>query len=119
MKELKDSEYETELLKKLFLFLFTMNDVDIDKFQERINVYLPEDERSDIMATTAERLLEKGIKQGIEKGIEKGIKKGRKEGVEKGVITTAVNMLKEGSEVEFISRVTGLPIEKIIELNKR
>ena len=46
----------------------------------------------------------KGIEQGIEKGIEQGIEK------------VAKSMLAEGSDVNFISKVTKMTIEEINDL---
>ena len=47
----------------------------------------------------------------------------REEGLEQGIeqekITTAKNMLKKGSTIEFISEITGLSLKKIEELSKQ
>ncbi len=48
----------------------------------------------------------------------KGIQKGLQEGVQKGIIQTAIELLKEGSSVEFVSKVTKLPIREIEKLKK-
>ena len=49
-----------------------------------------------------EKLLEQGIEQGIEQGLEE----------------TAVKMLQENAEIPFISRVTGISEDKLLELKK-
>ena len=51
---------------------------------------------------------EEGIKEGIEKGIEKGI--------EQEKYSLAKNMKKENIDINIISKVTGLSIEKIEKL---
>ncbi len=61
-----------------------------------------------------EKLLEQGIEQGIERGIERGIE----QGIERGIEETAVKMLRENAEIPFISRITGIPEVKIMELKK-
>ncbi len=48
----------------------------------------------------------------------KGIQKGLQEGVQKGIIQTAIELLKEGSSVEFVAKVTKLPIREIEKLKK-
>jgi predicted transposase YdaD len=50
------------------------------------------------------------------RGEEKGREKGREEGREKARKETAKRMLKEGWDIEDISRLTGLELEKIREL---
>lgn len=47
-----------------------------------------------------------------QRGIEKGLEKGRDE----GVMLTAINMKKNGSGLDFISKVTGLTAEEIEKL---
>ena len=47
-----------------------------------------------------EKILEQGIEQGIEQNIEE----------------TAVKMLKENAEISFVSRITGMSKERLIEL---
>ena len=51
-----------------------------------------------------------------QRGIEKGIRKGRQEGLQEGMKTVVLNMLKEGAEVPFIAKVTGLSAAEIEHL---
>ena len=62
---------------------------------------------------------EKGIKKGVEKGIKKGVEKGIKKGKKEGKVEVALEMLKEGSSIEFITKVTQLDREEIEELRRR
>jgi len=66
--------------------------------------------------------LEKGIKEGLEKGLKEGLDKGLKEGKEEGEknksIEIAKNMLKEGLDVNLISKLSGLTVEEIENLDK-
>ena len=55
-----------------------------------------------------EHIREKGIQEGIRKGIRKGRQEGRQEVV--------LNMLKEKTQVSFISKVTGLSKDEIKKL---
>ena len=59
---------------------------------------------------------EEGIKEGMEQGIEKGKEEGIKEGIKENQILTAKNMKKENIDINIISKVTGLSIEKIEKL---
>jgi predicted transposase/invertase (TIGR01784 family) len=58
--------------------------------------------------------LDKGLLRGMELGLERGLERG----MEKGKLETARNMLKFGSEPSFIEKVTGLPIESIMGIQK-
>ncbi len=68
----------------------------------------------------------KGIQKGIHEGIQKGIKKGfldgkqigRQEGRQEAIMDTAIELLKEGSSVEFVAKVTKLPIREIEKLKR-
>ncbi len=57
---------------------------------------------------------EEAKEEGIEIGIEKGIEKGREETIN----NVAREMLKKGAEIDFVSGVTKLPKEKIVEFQK-
>ena len=57
--------------------------------------------------------LARGMEKGMEKGMAKGMAKGIEQGIEQGIVNTAKNMLKENIDIELISKVTGLSIEKI------
>ena len=62
---------------------------------------------------------EEGIEKGIEKGIERGIERGIEKGIEKGREEVAVQMLREGLEVEQIARLTGLSEEVVARLQEQ
>jgi predicted transposase/invertase (TIGR01784 family) len=55
-------------------------------------------------------------KRGEEKGREKGREEGWEKGREEARKETAKRMLKEGWDIDDISRLTGLELEKIREL---
>ena len=60
--------------------------------------------------------LAKGMAEGLEQGIKQGIKQGIEQGIEQEKENTVKNMLKENIDIEIISKVTGLSIEKINKL---
>ena len=59
-----------------------------------------------VLETAKEDGLEQGIKQGIEQGIEQGIQK------------SIINMLREGTKLDFISKVTGKSVEEIKKIEE-
>ena len=69
---------------------------------------------------TFEMLMEEKFEAGMEKGIKQGIEKGREEGREQGAynksLETAKKLLLKGMSPAEISEITGLQIEKIMEL---
>lgn len=71
-------------------------------------------EGGDLMATIADRWVEKGIL----KGREEGILKGREEGIEKVTRDIVKKSLKEGIPIETIMRITGLSTEKIKKIEE-
>ncbi len=54
-----------------------------------------------------------GLKEGEKKGVEKGIKKGEKKGRKEEKIEMAKKMKAKGTDVEFISEITGLSREEL------
>jgi hypothetical protein len=77
---------------------------DPEKLKQAIVEAAPNQEET--VMTAAAQIEEVGVKKGMEKGMEK----------EK--FNTARNMLKFGSEPSFIEKVTGLPIESIMGIQK-
>lgn len=66
--------------------------------------------------------LKKGLEQGMAEGMEKGMEKGLEQGIEQGSlnkqIEIAKNMLKENMNLKTISKITGLSIKQINELEQ-
>jgi len=58
--------------------------------------------------TVAEQLKQEGEQIGIGKGIEQGI--------EQGIKLTARNLLKAGSDIAFVAKMTGLSQAQVIAL---
>ena len=53
------------------------------------------------------------VAEGREEGMQTGKQVGRQEGRQEGMYSVASNMLREGTDPEFIRRMTGLPLEVI------
>lgn len=62
--------------------------------------------------------LSEGRKLGKEIGKEIGEKIGKKIGKEEGVFLVAANLLKEGSDHEFVAKVTGLSMEQVKKIKR-
>ena len=80
------------------------NIIDATEFCE-ISDKVPAPIREKVM-TIADMLRKHGWEQGLAAGIEQGIEKGIEKGIEQGALTknreNAINMLKLGSDVEFV-----------------
>ena len=72
---------------------------------------------------TFEVLMEEKFEDGVEKGIAQGIAKGREEGIEQGTYNTKLETAKTALSMnlppEDISKLTGLPLETVMELKDR
>ena len=67
-----------------------------------------------------EKVYENSLKKEyLNKGIEQGIEKGIEQGIEEGIENTAANMLRKNMDINLISEVTKLDLEKIQKLKTR
>ncbi|MHA6259344.1 Rpn family recombination-promoting nuclease/putative transposase [Sporosarcina sp. CAU 1771] len=85
-----------------------LNQKEEEEFMREISQMENAEEFTKLPNSWEERGIRKGIKQGLEQGIQKGIEEAKREVV--------LEMLKEGSSIEFISKVTHLDkgaIEKL------
>ena len=57
-----------------------------------------------------------GIKEGIKEGRKEGREEGRKEGKKEGIKEITLKLLAEGTDISFISTVTGLSLDEIKQL---
>ena len=58
---------------------------------------------------------ETGIKIGKEQGLEQGLS----QGLEQGLRLTAENLLKDNKDISYISKITGLSVDKIKEISSK
>ena len=84
---------------------------DNDKLKEVIYSKIGQDKGENVMMSLAESYIHEGELRGIEKGIEKGR--------EEGMLKTALNMLKEKADIEFVQRVTGLSNDQLLKLKSQ
>ena len=50
---------------------------------------------------------------------ETGIKIGKEQGLEQGLRLTAENLLKDNKDISYISKITGLSVDKIKEISSK
>lgn len=98
-----------ELINGFFESYLTLNESEEKKLMEEIK-QLDREESGQIL-----KLPNSWVEKGKKEGIKEGIKKGELKGIRK----VALNMLKEGSSIEFIVRVTNLDYSEIEEISKQ
>ena len=89
--------------------------IDLDpEFYQKLN-HLPHPLEGDMM-TLAEAFKAEGKAAGIVEGKAEGIIEGKAEGKAEGAETVALNLLKAGSDVTFVTKVTELSEARVLEL---
>ena len=63
-----------------------------------------------------EFIKEEGRQEGRQEGVHEGVQKGLRQGVQKGMRQAALNMLRKKTDIDFVSDVTGLPLDEIKKL---
>lgn len=92
------------------------------KVADRLNILKMTPEERKIYTTYRNETLKErdyilsAKEKGREEGEAKGIEKGREEGIEKGKAELIKTMLKNGSDIEMISKLLGLPVTDIQKL---
>ncbi|MEQ1790244.1 MAG: Rpn family recombination-promoting nuclease/putative transposase [Rickettsiales bacterium] len=94
-------------------------------FFDLINTKISSEVGEKIM-TLAEQIKAEGIAEGIQKGIQKGITEGVQKGITEGVqmgkfeakLEVAERLFKEGVELIFVSKITGISLERLTVLQK-
>ena len=109
-KMIKDSE-----LKAFFEFL--VSGIPSNKFTSNLKDYVDDAKhnmqwRQQYMTYLRQRNYD------IEEGLKKGIRIGKREGAQQKAIENAKNCLAYGDSPEKVSRCIGLPLEKVLELQK-
>ena len=131
----KLSKWIDFLTNPILLDKNTIDDEDIEKARKTLEYISTDDNErtildaiqksrndfyNDITSAKKEGIeegLKEGLKEGLDKGLKEGLDKGLREGEKKGKIEIAKNMLKEGLGVNLISKLSGLSVKEIEELN--
>ena len=78
------------------------------------------------MAVQRQEAIQKGIQQGIQQGVQQGVQQGIQLGVQQGVqqgatqkeMEIAKKMLDKGLQINDVFLYTGIPMDRIIEIQK-
>jgi predicted transposase/invertase (TIGR01784 family) len=112
--ELSDKTKVSEYLEVLLRYLFNSpGEFNKEELHEQVTSIL--EEGGDIMQTIAQQLREEGIKIG-EKNMQTIAQQLKKEGKKEEKLNIARELVKNGVDINIISRSTGLPLEKLEEL---
>ena len=93
----------------------TFEDEDIEKARKKLEFISSDDKERASLEAIKEGLFDQysSFNIGKKEGIEEGLKEGLKEGEKNKSIEIAKNMLKEGLDINLISKLSGLSIEEI------
>ncbi len=112
--ELSDKTKVSEYLEVLLRYLFNSpGEFNKEELHEQVTSIL--EEGGDIMQTIAQQLREEGIKIG-EKNMQTIAQQLKKEGKKEEKLNIARELVKNGVDINIISRSTGLPLEELEEL---
>lgn len=126
-KYLDQSGYRDETGDMLYYLLNESKHLTLDHLQTVIHQNFSEPIEDTVM-TLAQALrqqgkqegiqkgIQEGMQEGIQKGIQKGIQQGKQQGSEETAILIAERLLTQNADCHFISAMTGLPLEKIYQL---
>ncbi|MGA3602361.1 hypothetical protein [Lysinibacillus agricola] len=89
---------------------------EVIAYQSRLKYILDEEAKLDYAKHMAEQ---KGMQKGMQKGIEEGKKEWKKEGKNEAKEEIANNLLVNNMDIDFISKITGLSMERIEEIKER
>lgn len=110
LPQIAQSKSGYDYIKTVLLYTLTKIDAnDRIKLEKMLKTTLNQQNGEELMASLARQWYH----EGEEKGINLGVKKGIDIGVEKNKEETVINLLKEGCDIGFIMRVTGLTIDQI------
>jgi len=99
---LKNHDYSGEVI-----YLFETSDLDKEEFMDIIRTDLRIDKESEVkMTSLADRLRMAGRQEG------------KQEGAFAKAIETCKNALMNGISSEMVAKITGLPLEKVLEIQK-
>ena len=122
-----DDERYTEYIKQITsseegimeadLIIGKMSEDDANWFRQN-SIDIARRDRNTIIHNAEKKGLERGMKKGMQKGMQQGLLQGIIQGEQNKAIEDAKRMLIKKYPTDDISDITGLPIEKVLELQK-
>ena len=104
----------TEVLKKESI---RKKLLEKEEGEENMNfITMLEESRDNYIKEGLQAGRKEGMQQGMEKGIKRGIQQGMREGILQAKIEVAKELLKQGSNIEYIRKITQLPKKEIEKL---
>ena len=76
-------------------------------------------DRNTELKNSKKKAMESGRKQGLKQGLKMGIQQGIQQGFQQKAFEDAENFLREKFPPEQVARCIGLPLEKVLELQKK
>lgn len=76
-------------------------------------------DRNTELKNSKKKAMESGRKQGLKQGLKMGIQQGIQQGFQQKAFEDAENFLREKIPPEQVARCIGLPLEKVLELQKK
>nr|MBS9780083.1 Rpn family recombination-promoting nuclease/putative transposase [Moraxellaceae bacterium] len=99
-----ESENGRKFFQTLAIYLFQHSDLDAKQWREKMRTVSPQAEKQ--FVSTYDQAINTGMARGMQKGMELGMQK------------VALSMLNEGSNDEFIIKVTGFNMEQLSTIKK-
>ena len=118
-------DYGHRSIRVMLRYMTDYSGLDKEPFFDKILKNQPK-LREDVM-TVAEQLRQEGKSLGVQEGLEKGILQGLERGMQQGMLqgrldekkATALNMLKDGVNINRVAVYTGLSVNEIESLKKQ
>ena len=101
----------------LIRYFVMTNEVDKEKVMTIITEEFG-DEAEEMMPSLGKKIYNEGRQEGREEGIQIGIEKGIEKGAFAKAVETCRNALRSGILPELVAKITNLPLEKVLEIQK-
>jgi predicted transposase YdaD len=121
-KFIKYDPEKFDFFKLLFAFIAKEDYLSADEVEELFDHYKSQNIKENIMTTTYQTWVNKGLQEGREKGLQEGREKGMEEGIEKGEIKKArLTVLRgrcRGLSIDVLADLSELPLVEVKKLIK-
>ena len=95
-----------------------MSDSDDNWFVQN-SLWIAERDRTASLEIATKKGLEQGRQEGLRQGLQEGRQQGIQEGIQQSARESAIAWLKKGMSPEDIAECEGLPLETVLELQKK
>ena len=102
-----------KVVKKYMSELERVN--EIPEFREYMSA---EEDNRKIENTMRDYAIKEGLQQGIQQGLQQGIQQGLKQGIQQGIKESAKGLIKNGVDLDIISKSLNLTIDELEKMKK-